>query len=129
MIALRLPMFAAFFLLLLSAPAFGVDVGGDFVDRVERAVEEGTIDREEALLNVFHYVFDPGRVRTDLAADGALPVKCLTPMIEQFHEQRGSFRPSTVESIEEYLRGASPAKAAASTYDSPGGRFRLTYET
>ena len=104
--------------------------GNDFLSGLEGAIEEGRIDREEALLNLFRYAFEPEAVRADLAVEGGHPIKCLTPSIIRFEESRDRFSLVAAAEIDGYLSGRGGfGKILTSTYDSPGGHFTLSYET
>lgn len=103
---------------------------GDFLSSVNGALEEGIIDREEALLNVFRYAFDTNRVRPDLLLENLLPIKCLTPSLLDYERERDSFSLATVAEIDGYLNRSDVSnKTSRATYYSPGGHFELTYST
>ncbi|MBN1824737.1 MAG: T9SS type A sorting domain-containing protein [Candidatus Eisenbacteria bacterium] len=123
-------IFAVLSILSLAAAVHAADRPRPFEDVVNDAQERGVIDREEALLSRFRFVFAPERVAPVLAVENVLPIKSLTRAVWEYEEGKAGFRASTVEEIEGYLRGDSGAgKTAAYTYDSPSGHFRLTYET
>ncbi len=57
--------------------------------------------------------------------DGFAPLKCVTPLIQQFEEIRNSLSRGSIQEVEEYLT----PQENRSAYVSPGGNFTLTYST
>jgi len=116
--------------LMLAGGAVADDLpGGEwFLQRVADAVAEGEITSEGALLLKFQYVFDPDRLPDDFRPDELTPLKCATPMVQEFTSTRGELSAATVAAIENYL--AVPAEDQSRVlYVSPSGHFRFSYST
>jgi hypothetical protein len=100
------------------------------LDRVNAALAAGEITYDEALLNRFYFMFDPSRLAPEFVVPGAPPVKCGTPLVFEFEQNKGQLNPRTVETIEGYLGGGGQEGAEAlATFISPDGIFQLTYST
>jgi len=100
--------------------------GHPFLDRVEAEVASGVLTAEEALLYKFHYVFDREQLPVDYRPASLSPLKCATPLIQEFEASRASLGKATVERIDAYL---APRGGDKATYISPSGIFRMTYLT
>lgn len=104
--------------------------GNDFVANVRQAERDGLLSKEDALVQLFRYGFDPARVRADLMPESPAPLKCLTAVIVEFENNRGALSPEAVAEIDSYLGAPrAAAKTTTSTYLSPDGLFTLSYET
>ncbi len=97
----------------------------DFLTRIRADVDSGVLDPEEALLIKFHHLFDRGRVPPRYQAEQFIPLKCATPLIQEFQALRRTLSPTTVSLIDGYLH-LEPSRLS---YLSPGGHFQLTYAT
>ncbi len=97
----------------------------EFLARVDSDLTAGILSPEEALMIKFHHVFDRSQVPARYKVDGFAPLKCFTPVIQEFEALRGGLSREAVQEIEEYLT----VEPARSTYISPGGHFTLTYST
>ena len=106
----------------LAAP---LTTANEFLAKVNSDETAGLLSTEEALMIKFYHVFDNSKVPSEYKVEGFVPLKCVTPMIMQFEEMRGSMSRSSIQEIEEFLT-IDPAR---STYISPGGHFNLTYST
>lgn len=103
-----------------------VDSAAEFLARVQQMVDRGELTAEDALLLKFQYCFDREKLPADLQPTWLAPMKCATPFVKEFMTARDRMAPEKVAMIDGYL--AEPEGARA-TYDSPSGRFHITYQT
>ncbi len=96
---------------------------------IEKFYEEGKITYEEMLLNKFYYIFDKQKLQSEFKFENDAPVKCATSLIIEYQKNKTSLSELTIRQIEEFLNPRKLMTPTAFTYDSPGGKFRLTYET
>ncbi len=115
--------------LILAFIIFPIAARAGFSSRVAAAVDDGTISREEALVQLFSYAFDPTAVRPNLADENDLPLKCFTGILEEYRSLRGSLAPATATALDAMLASPGAAGKVAATYTSPAGYFTLTYST
>jgi len=116
--------------LILTGGAAAEDLlGGEwFLHRVADAVADGEITTETALLLKFQYVFEPDGLPDEFRPDETTPLKCATPMIQEFTSTRSDLSAATVAAIDNYL--AEPDKdQSRAAYVSPSGHFNFTYST
>ena len=96
---------------------------------IQKFYEEGKISYQENLLNKFYYIFNREKLdkRFQFADDN--PVKCATSLIIEFQRNKNLLEQSAINEIESFIKTENLFTPTAFTYDSPGGKFRLTYET
>ena len=127
---MRIRLFFALLSILSLASAVWADAPRPYETVLNDALARGEIGEEEALLNRFRFAFAPERISVAAEGRNVLPVKSMTLSVWNFQERKDALSPAVVEEIEGYLRGnAGVRKTLSQTYDSPGGHFRLTYET
>ncbi len=116
--------------LILAGGAAAADLlGGEwFLHRVADAVADGEISTETALLLKFQYVFEPDRLPDGFRPDERTPLKCATPLIQEFTSTRGDLSAATVATIDRFLAEPDDDQMRA-TYISPSGHFRFTFFT
>ena len=116
--------------LILAGGAAADDLlGGEwFLQRVADAVADGEISTETALLLKFQYVFEPDRLPDEFRPDERTPLKCATPLIQEFTSTRGDLSAATVSTIDRYLAGPDDDQSRV-FYLSPSGHFRFSYST
>jgi hypothetical protein len=113
-------------LLLASfAVAAPLTSANEFLAKVNSDENAGILSAEEALMIKFYHVFENTKVPAEYQVEGFAPLKCATPLIQQFEEMRTSMSRSSVQEVEEFLT----IEPARSTYISPDGNFTLTYST
>ncbi len=113
-------------LLLASfAMAAPMTTANEFLAKVNSDESAGILSADEALMIKFYHVFDNTKVPTEYQVEGFVPLKCVTPLIQQFEEMRTSMPRSSVQEVQDFLT----IEPARSTYVSPGGNFTLTYST
>ena len=101
--------------------------GPDFVAALDRAVADGSLSAEQALVYEFQYAFAPKELPTSWQPKSFAPLKCGTDLMRRYADLRPSLSAETVRMFDERLTPvASPSKAA---YTSPLGHFTLTYAT
>ncbi len=99
--------------------------GPEFLAQVDNDVANGTISVQEGLMIKFHHVFDKEQVPAQYRVESFAPLKCVTPMIEQFEALRSRMPRNFVDQIDSYLT----VEDSRLSYTSPGGNFLLTYYT
>ncbi|HOX24826.1 MAG TPA: FlgD immunoglobulin-like domain containing protein [Candidatus Krumholzibacteria bacterium] len=121
----RIGIIVAALLVAVSATA-AVDSAAEFLARVQQMVDRGEVTADEALLLKFQYCFDREKLPTELQPTWLAPMKCATPLIQEFEAVRGGMAPEMAAMIEGYL--AEPQDGSRVIYDSPSGRFHITYQ-
>ena len=113
-------------LVVVGTTAAAVHEGYALIDRLDADREAGTLSADEALLYKFYYVFEHDKLPADYRPAGFPPLKCATPLVQEYEQLRDSLGKSTIDEIEAFL---APKGGAKATYVSPSGIFNLTYET
>jgi len=113
-------------LVICGSAVAGGHEGYAFLDRLDEARDAGALSADEALLYKFYYVFDQDKLPVDYRPDSFPPLKCATPLIQEFEQSRGSLQDATVASVETML---APSGGDKATHISPSGIFRFTYST
>jgi len=118
---------ALIFILLLAglAQASSLSKGQEFLTQVDADIANGSLSAEEGLMIKFHHVFDKDQVPAQYRVDEFAPLKCATPMIEEFEALRNRMSRGNVEQIDTYLT----VEDSRINYTSPGGHFLLSYYT
>ncbi len=88
---------------------------------------DGRIDLETRLLEEFRYVFAPDRADDRYAPDERTLLRCFTPTVIAFEQNREALSPAATAEIEEYLN--PPPPLARASYISPAGLFSFSYLT
>jgi hypothetical protein len=102
-----------------SAPADGPG----FRRHLDRLVDEGDLNYEQALVHRFQRVFAPDDLPSPLESEGAWPAKSATLLVHEFDRTRGHLTVAAIRTIEGYLgRGASSEDASLET-----AHFRIGY--
>lgn len=124
---MRIIFFLSIFLILSSL--FGHSAESKGYRFIEKFFEEGKITYEEMLLNKFYYIFDKQKLKPEFKFENDPPVKCATSLIIEYQKNKTNLSELAIRQIENYLNPQKLMTPTAFTYDSPGGKFRLTYET
>jgi len=95
--------------------------------QIESAREAGLINRDEALLNMFYSARNPDRLDPMFSELAGEPVKCLTPALILYQNNRSELLSSTRKEIEGIM--ASTRSTLDSEYHSKSGRFIIKYTT
>lgn len=96
---------------------------------IDKFYEEGKISYQENLLNKFYYIFDKSKLDKRFIFENDFPVKCATSLIIEYQRNKHLLEQSVIDEIEAFINPEKFYSPTAFTYDSPGGKFRLTYET
>lgn len=96
---------------------------------IEKFYQEGKINYQEYLLQKFYYIFDKQKLNSKFKFENDYPVKCATSLIIEYQRNKHQLDQKIIDEIETYLNPDKFNSPTAFTYDSPGGKFRLTYET
>ncbi len=113
--------------LLAGVASAAITTAADFLAEVQQRVERGEISADEALLLKFQYCLDRDKLPADLQPETLAPMKCATPLIMEFQAGADRMDPAIAGQIETML--AVPDDPSRLTYDSPSGKFRITYYT
>lgn len=114
-------------LLAVGVASAAIQTGAEFLTTVQQRVADGTMSAEQALLTKFYYALDRDRLPADLRPEGVAPLKCGTPLIQEYLRVRAELSPAAVAIIEGILHPADEPSRAV--YNSPSGHFRITYST
>ncbi len=113
---------------MIPAPAAAAGPIG-LPDAIAADVASGALDRDDALLYGFRYVFAKDRLPAAYKSAPGRPLKCVTPMIAEFLRREADLSPKLALEIRSYIEREPAPDATASTFISPGGKFRFTYLT
>jgi hypothetical protein len=104
-----------------------VDSAAEFLEIVQQRVDRGDLSADQALLLKFQYCFDRDKLPDDLQPTWLAPLKCATPLVMEFLAYGDRLDPATARQIEGYI--AEPSMEDRVYYDSPSGRFHISYQT
>jgi hypothetical protein len=114
-------------LLVAGTAGAAIETAAEFLDIVQQRVDRGELTADEALLLKFQYCFNRAKLPADLQPVGKAPMKCATPLVIEFTQRAQTLDAAMREEIEGYI--TPPEDPTAEVYESPSGRFRLTYQT
>jgi len=98
------------------------------IELIHQKYKSGEISFRDYLMNKIFFVFDKDKLDSQFKFANDYPAKCATEMIIEFNQNKEKLSLSDIALIEKYLFPKEPLTPLA-IYDSPGGKFRLTYET
>ncbi|MCP4292998.1 MAG: hypothetical protein GY780_14325 [bacterium] len=98
----------------------------EFLTAVDNDVKNGILTSEEALMIKFNHVFDKDQVPAPYKVEAFAPLKCATPLIQEFDAIRSEMSREHVQKIDGFLAEDTSSRA---TYYSLGGHFHLIYTT
>jgi len=107
--------------IMLFVTTAGANVGTDFINKVDSS----NLSSEQILLYKFYYIFEQQQLPAEYQPTEFSPLKCGTDIVRQFLDTKNELSARTVNLIEGYLT-PEPTRA---TYVSPGGNFRMNYDT
>ena len=96
------------------------------LQRIEAAAQAGTISREQAILNMFYAAHKPGMLDPEFQEMANQPIKCLTPAIISYQNNREALSAETKKEIQAMLATQSTLDQE---YISDEGKFVITYTT
>jgi hypothetical protein len=108
---------------------FSADYESKGYNLIQKYFDEGKISYQEKLLQSFYYIFDKQKLNQEFKFENDYPVKCATSLIIEYQKNKHLLDESIRNEIEFYISDKKLMSPTAFTYDSPGGKFRLTYET
>lgn len=94
---------------------------------IEAAVQKGDISKEEGMVQKIYAGFKPEALNEKFKTKGDQPIRCMTPVLQEFAKERDGLSPSVVQEVEELL--ARPSSSTLNSYVSPSGNFIFHYET
>ncbi|MGB9664548.1 MAG: MXAN_6640 family putative metalloprotease [Ignavibacteria bacterium] len=115
--------------LILSNLSFASDYESKGFNLIQKFYEEGKISYQQSLLNKFYYIFKRDKLDKQFYFENDPPVKCATSLIIEYQRNKNLLDQSAIDEIESFINPEKLNSPTAFTYDSPGGKFRLTYET
>jgi len=113
-------------LIMVGSASAAVESAAEFLEMVQAQVDRGELTADEALLIKFHYAFDREKLPEQYQPTWKAPMKCGTPLVMEFIQNRSRMDREMVATIEGYL--AEPEGERIS-YWSPSHLFRLNYQT
>lgn len=121
-----------FFLIILlsiSTLLFADNFESKGFNLIQKFYEEGKISYQENLINKFYFIFNKQKLDKRFRFENDYPVKCATSLIIEYQRNKHLLDQSAIDEIESFINPEKLNSPTAFTYDSPGGKFRLTYET
>ncbi len=115
-------------LTLLPLILFASDFESRGYNLIQKFYEDGKISYQDNLLQKFYYIFDKQKLDPKFKFENDYPVKCATSLILEYQRNKHELDQKVINEIEKYLNPDKFTSSTALTYDSPGGKFRLTYE-
>ncbi|MEX2632520.1 MAG: T9SS type A sorting domain-containing protein [Balneolales bacterium] len=92
--------------------------------QIDQDVQSGKLSLEDGMLNKFYHVYEPGKLRQEYKDERGF-VKCLTPLMIEYHQNKDQLSTLSKSNIESYLTNTT----VTDTLISPSGKFRLMYTT
>lgn len=114
-------------LLMAGVASAAITSAADFLNEVQQRLDRGEITADEALLLKFQYCLDRDKLPADLQPETLAPMKCATELVMEFQAGADRMDPTIAGQIEAML--ALPDDPSRLTYNSPSGKFRITYYT
>jgi len=93
---------------------------------LDAAFQRGELNQDELIINKVYTLFDPQLVDPRFKPAEPELLKCGTPILLQYETMAPELQEATIDLVQSYLE---PDRDLRSTYDSPGGHFRLDYST
>ncbi len=118
-----------FIFILFSTISFATEFESKGFNLIQKFYQEGKISYQENLLNKFYYIFKKEKLDKQFYFENDYPVKCATSLIIEYQRNKHLLDQSAIDEIESFINPEKLNSPTAFTYDSPGGKFRLTYET
>lgn len=91
--------------------------------------QAGEITYNQMMMNKFYYVFDKSKLDTRFNLNETTPIKSATILIKNFYQNKEKFTESEIKEVEKFLNAPWENKSTMAVYNSPGGKFQLTYYT
>jgi len=96
------------------------------LQRIEAAAQAGTISREQAIINMFYAANKPEKLDPAFQELADQPIKCLTPAIIAYQNNREALSAESKQEIESMMATQSTLDEE---YISEDGRFVIKYST
>ncbi|MEX0778947.1 MAG: MXAN_6640 family putative metalloprotease [Balneolales bacterium] len=100
------------------------DGGYEAFRSIDRDVQSGRLTQEEGLVNKFYYAFEPEKLGAEYQRERG-GIKCLTPLLIEYDQQKELLSNSTNKKISTYLT----TSAKVDSILSPSGQFKLLFTT
>ncbi len=94
---------------------------------IEHAYKQDKLTIDQKVLFKFYAINNPNKLPSEYQAEKGKPIKCGTPAISDFYNNRSQLSKATISEIESLM--SSPTFQASETYTSQSGRFVIHYET
>lgn len=99
----------------------------DVFEKIDRAYRDGKISIDDKVLFKFYAKQQPNKLPSKYQREDGGLLKCGTPPISDFKNNRSKLSASSISEIESMM--SSSSAQASETYSSPSGRFTIYYET
>lgn len=93
---------------------------------IEKAQMNGEISIDEAILEKLYAGFEPEKVSERFRYQNDRPIRCMTPVLQEFYRERDNLSAATVSAVENIIN--KPRSSAAHSYISPSGNFIFHYD-
>jgi len=95
--------------------------------KIDSAFREGKLNLDQRIRYKIDAIKAPQKLPSEFQTPNALPLKCGTPAIIDFHKHQKQLSAATVNEIESELN--PPTTQSSKTYQSPAGNFTIHYQT
>jgi hypothetical protein len=104
---------------------------GTVFQQIDQAFQQGDLTLDQAMLQKFYVVFDPGRAMPEfLPEDGHINTRCLTPLMSEYERNRDEISPGVKAELEPYIQRACGNRPDTEfSYITDSGRFIIYYDT
>lgn len=92
-------------------------------DKLSEDLERGAITRRDAVIEQLRLTLDPGSADPQYLDDAGF-IRCLTPVITEYHSHREDYGLDVILSVDDLLFST---RNHAQSYNSPSGKFVLYY--
>lgn len=98
------------------------------LSQIEDARSDGQLSTDQGLLYTFYALYDRERLPQSYRVDGNAPIKCGTPALMEFQQEKENLSPATVSEIER-LSQRQTQQQSDETHISSSGNFAIHYDT
>ena len=99
----------------------------DLFQTIEKAYQRGELNLDQKVLYQFYATRQPTRLPAEFKPAGDVIMKCGTPAMTSFINNRDQLSPATINQVESMSRTISPQ--SSESYQSSSGKFTIHYQT
>lgn len=103
--------------------------GQQVLSVIDEDYQQGSISLDQKILYQFYAGFKPGALPEKYRAGNPIPIKCTTPLLLEYRQNREKLAARTVAETESLIDRKKPNIQQLETYTSPSGKFTIHYET